>query len=222
MKHPPSRSRIVLGKKTAPSKKYTFIRPTKTGSTAIKEYFKEHYKEYITVEDSHTKRCSNSNNPIIVVRGVKSRFISMYKYWKNLSADNNNRGLTFTEKHKDITILDFINIIKTNKEYLLKHDKWIYMLDNTSAWIGDTDYKNIIIVKYQEDLNESIQRLINFLGIRNKNTPLKKLNISGTDNIKEELFNHPDVDDFIKEYFKDDIILIDAIEKTPELFKAVI
>lgn len=208
-----------------PSKQYTFIRPTKTGSSAIRKYFNEHYKEYITI-NTHLVRCNNSNNPIIVVRGVKSRFISMYKYWKNLSVDIDRckRDLDFIEKHKDITVLDFISILKTDKAYLVENNKYMAadVYDNISAWIGDTDYKNIIIVKYREDLNESIQRLINFLGIENKNKPVEKIRISGTDNIKEELFNHPDVDDFIKEYFKDDIILIDAIEKTPELFKAVI
>lgn len=224
MKRPPNRPRVVLGKKTAPKinhNKYTFVHIPKTGGWAIRKYFDKHYSDYI-IDMSHKKRCSNHNNSIIVIRDVKSRFLSMYKYWKNgtIDREQTTRNPDFKEKHKDITILDFINILKTDKKYLTHGFTWDDHFDIATKWIGDTDYKNIIVIKYKEDLNESVQKLINFLGIVNKNIPLAKANISVP--IKDELINHPDVDEFIKEYFKDDIILIDTIEHTPEVFKVVI
>jgi hypothetical protein len=201
---------------------YTFIHPTKTGGTAVEEYFSENYSNYIT-GIGHIFKCSNNNNSIIIVRDAKSRFLSIYKYWKNGAIDTHYKPSSYyKEKNKDITILDFINIWKTNKEYLLTNFTWDQHFHNITEWIGNTEYKNIIIIKYEKDLNNKIQKLINYLGIKNKNIPLKKCNISCTIDNEDELLNHPDVINFVEEYFKDDINLLNTIENNPELFKLVI
>ena len=60
---------------------YTFIHPTKSGGTACENFFYEYYREYI-VGLGHDYNCNNNNNPIIIVRDIKSRFFSMFTYWK--------------------------------------------------------------------------------------------------------------------------------------------
>lgn len=50
--------------------KYTFIHPTKSGGTTLQKYFEMYYKNYIT-GIGHENKCTNNNNPIIVVRDVK-------------------------------------------------------------------------------------------------------------------------------------------------------
>lgn len=202
--------------------KHTFIHSTKSGGTAIESYFLNYYNEYIT-GSGHVNKCTNNNNPIIVVRDVKSRFLSMYKYWKNGAIDSKyKRSIEFKNKNKDITILDFINILKTNKHQLYTGFTWDQHFDNTTRWIENTEYKNIIIIQYNNDLNEKIQQLINFLNIPNKNIKMDHYNISVNIDNENELLNHPDVINFIEEYFKDDIKLINTIQNNPELFKAVI
>jgi hypothetical protein len=66
---------------------YTFIHPTKSGGTALEQYFDKYYQKNIDISGGHEVKCSNTNNPIIVVRDVKTRFYSMYKYWKNGAID---------------------------------------------------------------------------------------------------------------------------------------
>lgn len=203
--------------------KYTFIHPTKSGGTAIEKYFIKNYSDYITGR-GHDNKCENNNNPIMVVRDVKTRFLSMYKYWKNGAIDTQfKRTEEWKKKHENVSIIDFINILKKkDKRELYSGFTTEKHFDNTTNWIKkNTDYKNIIIIMYELDLNEKIQKLINKLGIPNKNIPLSSVNISVSIDNEDEL-NNDVVNNFIVEYFKNDIILIDQIKTNPDLFKMVI
>jgi hypothetical protein len=203
------------------SKKYTFIHPTKTGGTALEQYFKKNYNTYIK-GIGHGTICTNTNNPIIVVRDVKSRFYSMYTYWKNGATSGKfRRNKMWIEKNKSITIIDFINILKTNKKKLYSGFTWRDHFESITKWIGDTDYKNIIIIKYEENLNDKIMKLIDNLGIDNKKIEVPIKNKSNKNHCKYELDNEYVVN-FINEYFSSDIELINKIDNNPELFKMVI
>lgn len=195
---------------------YTFIHPTKSGGTAVENYFREHYRDHIQGM-GHDNTCTNTNNPIIVVRDVKDRLLSMYKYWKG-GSEIFKRDTEWQNTYKNTTILDFITMLNQKDKQLLKTFTWSDHFKNTSDWIRDTDYKNIIIIKYEKDMNNKIQTLINKLNIPNKNIPLSVVNKS----VLYEEIDHPEVYKFIKEYFKKDLELIDTIETNPELFKMVI
>ena len=91
---------------------YTFIHPTKSGGTAVERYFKQHYSSTIC-GSGHGNICKNNNNPIIIIRDVKTRFYSMYKYWKNGAVDTKyKRNKEWGCKYTDTTVLDFINMLK--------------------------------------------------------------------------------------------------------------
>jgi hypothetical protein len=201
--------------------KYTFVHPTKSGGTSVHNYFADHYKDYIN-NVGHGGSCKNDNNSIIIVRDVRSRFLSMYKYWRN-GSEKWKLPEELKNKRKHSSILYFINLIKKNIKTELYHSAiWEQHFDNTTAWINkDTDYKNIIIIRYEENLNDKVQTLINKLGIPNKNIPLLGLNVSLPVENEEEL-KSKEVQEFLSEYFKNDIDFIHKIETNPELFKLVI
>ena len=207
----------------SPIKKYTFIHPTKAGGTAVERYFKKHYSKYIT-GFGHATKCTNTNNPIIIVRDVKSRFLSMYKYWKHGAMDgvHGTRDKEWIEKYKNTTIKDFIVMLKNKQNNLchsFTHKEHYY---NTCKWINNTDYKNIIVIKYSKNLNQKIQKLLNVLHIPNKHKLLPVINKSLS--LEDEQIDLDDryIAQFIKDYFKYDIILLNAIESKPQLFKLVI
>uniref|UniRef100_A0A6C0JVB2 Uncharacterized protein n=1 Tax=viral metagenome TaxID=1070528 RepID=A0A6C0JVB2_9ZZZZ len=72
----------------------------------------------------------------------------MYKYWKN-GSERFRLGYDLKNQRKDVSILDFIHLIKNNKTKLYSRYTWNRHFDNTTTWIDkSTDYKNIIIITY--------------------------------------------------------------------------
>ena len=200
---------------------YTFIHPTKTGGTACELFFAKYYSEYIK-GSGHINKCNNLNNPIIIIRNPIDRFISIYKYWKNGAIDTKyKRNIEFINKYKDITIKEFINLLKLKSTKDLYLDfTWKQHFDPQTEWITKgTEYKNVIIIKYEKNLNNKINTLINLLNIKNKNVDLPLINVSkDVDNI---ILDEEDIS-FIKEYFSNDYILSFLIDTKPELFRAVL
>jgi len=200
---------------------YTFIHPTKTGGTACEMFFRNYYSEFINGE-GHDNKCTNDNNPIIIIRDPIDRFISMYKYWKGGSCDmyNYKRSKVFVQNYHNYTIKDFIKLIKNNRYDVLCQDfTWDLHFQPITNWINNTNYKNIIIILYEKNLNEKINKLLSNLKIKNKGVELPMINIS---NNKETIkLDNEDII-FVQSYFANDFKLCDNIKNRPELFKFVI
>lgn len=207
--------------KTTAQPIYTFIHPTKTGGTACETFFSEHYSEFIK-GTGHDNKCMNENNPIVIIRDPTDRFISMYKYWKygSLDIDKYKRSGAFLRNYNDYTIKDFIQLIK-NKNHgdLYQNFTWDQHFQPIVKWINNTNYKNIIVIIYERDLNEKINKLLDVLKIKPKPVELPIINIS--DN-KENIQLDDDDIIFIKSYFVNDFKLYDDVNNRPELFKMVI
>lgn len=213
----------LLSKRSNPivANTYTFIHPTKTGGTACEKYFKEHYSQYIT-SNCHDNLCTNTNRPIIIVRDVLDRFVSMYKYWKYGANDTEyKRPAWFLYKYRNYSIHDFIVLLQKKKVKDL-HQAFTYFVHFKPVmhWINRADYKNIIVILYDGDLNTKIHSLLHRLEIPDKNIVLPRLNTSNSGNTS--ILLSPSDIQFIREYFKEDCELVDTIKKNPELFKMVI
>ncbi len=202
---------------------YTFIHPTKCGGTSCEKFFKQHYKDYI-VGEGHVNKCSDDNNPIIIVRDVYSRFISMFNYWKNGSQEfkKNNR---FRALYQNKSILDFIEMIKckdTNSLY--KYHLWDDHFKCTSEWINNAKYKNIIVIVYEKNLNEKIQKLLQLLQIPNRKVQLPIQNVSFVNEEDMKVYEeHKEyIHKFVDQHFRSDVELMEKIKKHPEEFKIVI
>jgi len=79
----------------------------------------------------------------------------------------------------------------------------------------------LIIIKYDTNLNDKVQKLINILNMESTNIPLNFVNVSNNINTEFDI-NDERINNFIEKYFYDDIQLIKKINSQPELFKLVI
>lgn len=198
---------------------YTFVAPTKSGTSALQQFFSS-YDENIKT-NQHAFLCTNDNNPIIVVRDVASRFLSMYKYWKNGSLLY-TRSEEWKEKYKDFSLRNFVHYLKDKNPELYNDFTWDQHFAETFAWINGTDYKNIVVVRYETDLNDKIQALLTALEIPNKNIALEKRNVSIDESSCDAELEKEEIQLFIQEYFKNDLAFMKTINEHPEFFKMVI
>ena len=87
-----------------------------------------------------------------------------------------------------------------------------------SHWINNTDHSNIIVIKYESDLNNKIQTLISSLNIPVIKAVVPLYNRSTISNTRLDKYDLA----FIKDYYKKDFELCKKIEDHPEQFKMVI
>jgi hypothetical protein len=200
--------------------RFSFIHPTKCGGTAVEIFLLKNYSKYFIMQTHHLLKCNNYNNPIIIIRDPIERFISLFKYWK-YGSEIFIRDKIFLEKYKNISIKEFISLIKENKTNTLFYSfTWNKHFQKMTHWINNTDYKNIIILKYKNDMNDTIQKMLHLFKIPTiVDKKVEKCNISKN---KEQIILDEEDIDFIKDFFKEDFELIHLINTQPKLFRAVL
>ncbi len=202
--------------------KYIFIHPTKCGGTAVANYFRDYYSDFIVGGHEHTTKCNNDNS-IIIVREPYDRFLSMYHYWKNGSTSGPfQRSQEFIEQYKKVGVKDFIKIIKDpelSQKNLFHEFTWAQHFLPTVEWIGNVSLKKIIVIKYDKNLNNSINKLIDRLEIPNKNVVLPFVNVSKK--VDKIILDQTDRKDIYNLFYKD-FLLWKEINKHPEKFRLVL
>jgi hypothetical protein len=195
--------------------KFTFVHPTKCGGCAVEDFLNENYSDYFLIE-GHYNKCEYNNDSIIIVRDPVDRFKSMYKYWK-YGSERHQINEEHIEKYKNINIKTFISMLKHRSYNLITKFTQDIHYKPITHWINTT-YKNIIILKYNKDLNNTVQKMIRKMNIPSVNKIVKHTNISKS--TEEIVLDNEDLL-FIKKYFISDYHLIYLINKYPKLFRGV-
>jgi len=200
--------------------KYTFIHVTKSGGSAVEIYFEKHYSDYI-MGKTHSYRAEKYNRPIIIVRNPIDRFISSYHYWKNGSHDRNTRQPDFHAKYGNCSIKNYIHLIKNNiRGELVYGFTWREHLYKQSDWLAPEFYANSIVIIYENDLQNKIYQLLDYIGVENKKIPLPKYNITRVKEGENVVLDENDLT-WLREHFKEDFKLWDNLHNHPEMFLKV-
>ena len=207
---------------------YTFIHIPKCGGSPVENYFEKHYSDRI-FGTTHKWLSTKDNNPIVIIREPIERFISLYHYWKNGSHGRNSRNQEFIDKYGKYTISDFIRTFKTcipaiNGNYMHELSvgfTWRVHFFKQVYWIPPECFANSIVVLYNNDLNDKIHQLLEYIGVVDKNIPLEKSNATRKKDGEEVVISDEDMA-WLKEWFKEDFILWEAAKHLPQLFKKVI
>ena len=88
-------------------------------------------------------------------------------------------------------------------------------------WIPPECFANSIVVLYNNDLNDKIHQLLEYIVVVDKNIPLEKSNATRKKDGEEVVISDEDMA-WLKEWFKEDFILWEAAKHLPQLFKKVI
>ena len=203
-------------------KMYTFIHIPKCGGTPVEWYFHHHYKENI-IGMTHSYIASTTNNPIIIIRNPIHRFISLYHYWKNGSHGRNSRPSEFHKKYGNITIKQFINLIKNNQRNELVYGyTWREHYYPQIHWIPFETYKNAIVIIYVANLQEKIYKLLDYIKIENKYIPLGTMNQTRKKEDEKNIEMEEDDIQWLKEYYPQDFLLWENVNNHPEMFLHVL
>jgi hypothetical protein len=202
---------------------HTFVHPTKTGGTALEQYFKKHHFRNVSGA-GHIHTCANSQNPIIVIRDPMDRFVSIYKYWRNGAEDGKyKRDPDWVSIN---TISDFIAKLSRNdtgfaKKYLHRDFTTDLHFSEQRHWLKPQDYSKTIVVAYDKDgLDRKLRDLLCHLKLPPTGLPLPRVNV--TKSLLGVCCAMTDRDRaWVREKFKNDFELWHLVTRHPQRFKKV-
>jgi hypothetical protein len=159
---------------------HTFVHPTKTGGTALEQYFQANHRDRVSGA-GHLHTCASSDNPIVIVREPMDRFKSMFSYWRNGAADGQ-----YTRDPDWIgvnSIGDFIRLLRSSDysfvPLLLKGFTTQLHFAPQTHWLAPSDHARTIVLTYDKDgLEERLRGLLAYLGLPASGLPLPRVNVS--------------------------------------------
>lgn len=202
---------------------HTFVHVTKTGGTAVEQYFKAHHPRQVKGV-GHLHRCGNSSNPIVIIRDPMERFVSMFEYWRNGATDGKyQRKAEWVSVN---TISDFVRKLRGKdrsfeRNFLHRDFTTNLHFCEQAYWLKPADYAKTTVLVYDRDrMDEKLRALLTHLGLPHRGLPLPRVNVTKTDSRVDTSMTDDDRA-WVRERFRCDFELWHMVTRHPGRFKVV-
>ena len=187
-----------------------FIHIPKTGGRSISEFFD-------TLETHpHNRKCDEYGPYVTVVREPISRFESIFRFWKYGSTEC-QRDSVFTKKNQNVTIKNYIQLIKTNHPDVFHSFTGKTHLPQIH-WLPKKAWSHTVVIRYESDMSSQLQKFLEFS--RDIVPPIKELTHRNVSHGSPVTLDDEDLA-WLHQHYQADFELWDALHSTPELFKKV-
>lgn len=205
---------------------YHFIHPTKTGGTAVEDFFFKYYSHLIEGK-YHLQTAHKFEHPIITLREPMDRLRSIYMYWKyGATSGPFQRSTSWRKAHESTTIHDFLKLLSD----IPKHNAQLYVgftnkhhFYEQSYWISPAEYNRTIVLLYCKDMNSKTQQMLYFLNITDSNGSKEKVSITNPSKVSHENMTLSKTDQNLirNQLFQKDFLLYETIIFHPEKFRRI-
>lgn len=202
---------------------HTFVHPTKTGGTAVEQYFKRHHSKSVRGA-GHIHTCANSQNPVVIVREPMDRFVSMFRYWRNGAMDG-----AYTRPPGWVSvnsISDFIARLRDDddafrRKYLRRGFTTDLHFAEQGHWLDPSDHAKTVVIAYDKDrLDDKLGMLLDHLGLPRVGLPLPRVNVTKScEGVSCEMTDEDRA--WVEDRYEADFRLWHLVNKHPHRFKKV-
>lgn len=179
---------------------YNFVHIPKTGGISAVRWIHGHpfiNSNAVYSSVHHRMVCHPGINCFTIVREPISRIISGYRFWKYGSTQHAAKGSG--------TLRDFVESGDVHARTQIH-------------WIPRHLWHDVIVVKYQKDLEEPLKRLFEYLKLEAPKKPFQTANVSNGDPVTLD----SDDLEWLRDHYREDFELWDAVNAQPELFLKVL
>lgn len=202
--------------------KYGFVHIPKTGGTSVCKFLLDNYPDNFICsrfdnKPYHSLTTKDIDNPIVIIRCPIERFLSSFYYWK-YGPKNGPWVNKYNNHNNQISIEKFIELFESDPSIVNTNITWRLHFQPQHDWIFNEDFAKTVIIKYHNDLQKSILKLIKYLNLNDPSSKLEAINISK----KEPITITNIVKNYILNKYQKDYELIELINSTQNIFRQII
>jgi len=202
---------------------YGFIHVPKTGGTSIIEFLNKNYPNKFVCSrfngnPFHSLTTSDVDVPIVIIRNPIDRFISSYYYWKKGPQNGPYQKVYRDHQNSNFSIDQFVDLLQKNKASVNTEITWNVHFKPQHNWIKEKDFAKTIVIKYKENLSDSVYSLMDYLKLPKYQHPLKKSNMCNYEPVQVSEYTM----NYISRLYHQDFILWESILSRNSIFKLII
>ena len=184
----------------------------KTGGISFGQHLEKQYRPNFYYTKSHSATCSIDNS-ITVIRDPVERFLSAFNFWKHGSS------YCALSSSKTENLKEYIEYVKNEDPRLqCKHSKMMHTWPQVH-WVPRDTWSKTVVIRYRKNLSEVLEPLLEYIEIPWDGSQCQNLNVTSK---RDDVTLDSDDLEWLRDHYREDFELWDAVNTRPEIFKKVL